>query len=464
MDDNQNPLDEEFDDQAEETKSGWLRSIQGRSNQWVEQSKQMAANLGQTAQQSTQNMQRRLGEDYYAIIENEPVIQETFVLEDLLYENSILLKTVHNVHWSQVLFWGTNADLFARNETQIARITDKLFHTGPGHTRYFDEINKFMDIERGRGHRLKHGHSIEYLPQMIQKFGVKSIPGYILHLSQDFMSVDGIPLVQNSWDTKRLIEGIGVSKKVATKLVSLSFARSLPMLSMTIGALYIWQAVDIQRRAKPYLETAQLAGEHRDYTAATDNYKRALEIERNPAILIDLGNIYLQRERTWFRAHQTYREALNLLSDNPTQTVINGEAKLSLRGMVGLMSLSTADVLSEMHPEYYNEHVQDLVNATVFSFSQTASELKSSNPLATPPHFSSAINYYLAAKAACSYPFADERRETVLFNLKQALEALGFVAQYDEDNLHEPITVVKHLWANELVLPDELETELGNYL
>ena len=84
--------------------------------------------------------------------------------------------------------------------------------------------------------------------------------------------------------------------------------------------------------------------------------------------------------------------------------------------------------------------------------------------MATPPHFSSTINYYLAAKAACSYPFANERRETVLFNLKQALDALGLVAQYDEDNLRQPITVVKHLWTNELVLPDELETELGTDL
>ena len=466
MDDNRNLPDDEFEAEQEEIKSNWLRSMQTRSSQLVEQSKHMAANLGQTAQQSTQNIQRRLGEDYYAIIENEPVIQETFVLEDLLYENSILLKTVYNTHWSSVLLWGTVAKDAHLNEKVITNWSDKVFHN---HLSRYHEVSQYMDSVKGGAHRLKFGHSIEYLPNIIQEFGVKKgVPGFYAHLLQDFGSPAGIPVLPYSWNVKGyLSQYASLSASSATRLVSINFARTLPMVAFAMGAKCVWDSYLNQRRTKAmrtYLEIAQLATEHRDYNAAIDNYKRALEIERNPAILIDLGNVYLQREKNWFRAHQTFHEALNLLSDDPTQTVINGEAQLSLRGMVGLMTLATADVLSEMHPEYWNEHVQDLVNATVFSFSQTASDLKSSNPLATPPHFSSAINYYLAAKAACSYPFADERRETVLFNLKQALDALGLVARYDEDNLRQPITVVKHLWANELVLPDELETELGTYL
>ena len=54
----------------------------------------------------------------------------------------------------------------------------------------------------GTGHRLKFGHSIEYLPQVVEKFGNEGVPAFFMHLLQDFTTVDGLPIVPHAWDVK----------------------------------------------------------------------------------------------------------------------------------------------------------------------------------------------------------------------------------------------------------------------
>ncbi|MFN8411645.1 MAG: hypothetical protein U0Z26_04585 [Anaerolineales bacterium] len=113
-------------------------------------------------------------------------------------------------------------------------------------------------------------------------------------------------------------------------------------------------------------------------------------------------------------------------------------------------------------------HVRDLVNATVFSFTSAATKQQSSSndlipdSAVAPAQFSAAINYYLAAKSACYYPFAEERQEKVLRNLQASLRCLGLMAQYDEERLRKPATTLRELWTMELLPPDEIETALAS--
>ncbi len=224
-----------------------------------------------------------------------------------------------------------------------------------------------------------------------------------------------------------------------------------------------------QEEGQNYLKTAALAIENHDYNASVANYQRALEIERSPYILMALGQVYMHRASNRLRAHQTFTDAITLLADRHDAVIPYNYSKISVRGLAGIQALATADVLADIHPEHWNDHVRDLVNATVFSFTSAANkQAKESDDLipdtaVTQAQFSAAINYYLAAKSACYYPFAEERQEKVLRNIQSSLRCLGLMAQYDEEKLRQPATTLRHLWAMELLSPDEIETVLASY-
>ena len=436
-------------------------------------SEQIARMTIEPAQETFGRLQRRFGEDYYVILTENPIMADTLSRSALLYEDQILLHTAFNAHWTTTVFWGSAAKVVTRLEHGIGSVAGRWFHYGPGHIKQWDEVNKFMDTAIGVGHRLKFGHSIEYLPQIIENFGLEGVPAYFLHLLQDFTTVDGIPIVQNAWEIKKQLERAGLSPKTATRMVSINFARTLSSITTAIWLYQVWQDADArfklskQSKYENYLKTAQGAAENSDYTAAIINLKRALELEREPQTLMALGHIYMQRETSRLRSHQAFTEAVTMLSTDINTTVYYGGANLSLRGIAGTQALSTADVLSEIHPEHWNDYIQDLVNATVYSFASTAEkqfESSVTDPLVAPAKFSAAINYYLAAKSACYYPLMQDRQEIVVNNLKQALRSLGLVAQYDEEQLREPISTIQKLWAMELMPPDEIEMALGTYI
>ena len=193
---------------------------------------------------------------------------------------------------------------------------------------------------------------------------------------------------------------------------------------------------DIQQstiRRRIVLNTAADAFQNQDYKGAAANYESVLEIERNPYVMIALGQVYMQRVLNRLRAHLIFCETVKLLSNQPTSTVPYCNAKISTRGIAGIHALATAQVLGNIQHEHWNDHVRDLVNATVFSFSSTAKVLsRKNNPFKpAPTNLSAAINYYLAAKSACHYPFAEEREDKVEINLEAAHHCLESVAQYD---------------------------------
>jgi hypothetical protein len=432
----------------------------------------LAQNASQTTQSTVGKIQRKFGEDYYDILEENPLVLDTLSRSNLLIENKDLLSTAFNVPWMTTLFWSAAAGGVLASQQQLAQVFGEVLHYGPGHIKQWEAVNKFMDSVIGKGHRLKFGHSFEFLGQVVEKFGVEGVPAFFMHLLQDFTTVDGIPIVPRAWDVKETVQLAGLSKKAATGLVSISFSSTLGALAVITVVSELWKfgdAVKKKAKTKNYLKTAAVAIQNHDYNASVANYQRALEIERSPYILMALGQVYMHRASNRLRAHQTFSDAVTLLADRPADVVPYNHSKLSVRGLAGIQALSTADVLADIHPEHWNDHVRDLVNATVFSFTSAANtQAKQSDDLipdtaVTPAQFSAAINYYLAAKSACYYPFAEERQEKVLRNIQASLRCLGLMAQYDEEKLRQPATALRQLWAMELLPPDEIETALASY-
>ena len=416
--------------------------------------------------------QRKLGEDYYAVLAENPLISDTLSRSDLLVQDRELLSTVFNIPWTTTLLWSAAAGSSVTLQRPIGSTVGKLFHYGPGHVKRWDEINKFMDTAAGRGHRLRFGHSLDYLRQIVERYGIEGVPAYFTHLLQDFTTVDGIPIVPNAWDWKQTLQSAGLPRKAAVGLVSISFSSLLAALAVVNLLSELWKFFEAFRKAmktRNYLNTAAAAIRNRDYIAAVTNYQRALEVERSPFVLMALGQVYMQRASNRLRAHQSFTEAVTLLASSPGLTVPYGHAGLSVRGLAGIQALATADVLADIHPEHWNDHVRDLVNASVFSFSSAAArQARQSddlipNAVIPPSQFSAAINYYLAAKSACYYPFAEERQETVQSNVMSALRSLGLMAQYDEDSLRQPANTIRQLWTMELLPPEETEAILATH-
>lgn len=168
-------------------------------------------------------------------------------------------------------------------------------------------------------------------------------------------------------------------------------------------------------------------------------------------------------------SHQIFTEAVTRLADCPAAAIPYRQAQLSIRGLAGIQALATAEVLADIHAEFWNDHVGELVNGTVYSFSATAAHQVSQttdvvpDALWTPALFSAAINYYLAAKAVGYYPLTTKREHTVTQNIEEALRSLELMAQSDEERLRAPVDTFRQLWGKELLPPDQAETVLALY-
>lgn len=440
------------------------------SQQGADASSRLVKTARQTSQAKLGTIQRKLGEDYYAILNKNPLVLDTLSRSELLIENKKLLSTIFNVPWTTTLLWGAAASGALGAQKPLSRLLGREFHYKPGHAKYWQQVSAFMDQERGKGHRLKFGHSIDHLPQIVEKFGIEAVPGYFLHLLQDALTVDGIPILPRSWEVKTYLqEVLQISPQKAVGLVSINFSKLLGMFSAASFIANVWQLTGSlikNAKLKSQLKIASAALQSRDYNAAIANYQHALELERSPFVLMALGQAQMQRATSRLRAHKTFTEAVTLLADRPALAVPYFHAKLSVRGLAGIQALATVDVLVSLHPEHWNDHVEDLVNATVFSFSSTAQELARQRNdlvpdlLVTPALFSAALNYYLAAKAACYFPLADERQEIVTRNLQAALQSLTLLAQYDEEQLRPATDTIRRLWAMELLPENEFEQAL----
>ncbi|MCA9955367.1 MAG: hypothetical protein KC434_11645 [Anaerolineales bacterium] len=441
-----------------------LRRGVKRAGETADSTTQKTVKLGnqlmQNAGTAVGHLQRHLGEDYYAILAQNPLVLDTLSREALLHENELLLQSAFNIPWRTSLFWGVNLGAMQIMQHDVAKTMGQLFHYGPGHLKRWDEVNRYMDSVRGSGHRLKFGHSIDHLPVIVERFGVEGVPAYTMHLLQDFTTVDGIPIMPNAWEIKTNLQALGLQRKTAASLVSLSFTGMLGAMLLLTWVSDLWKmggAMVKKRKMKRFLDTAVHALQNDDHKTAATNYEFALEIDQNPYVMMALGQVYAQHGDTRYRSHRIFEKAFDLLAAEPGKTFLYHQAQLSVRGMAGVQALATVDAFEGLKQDFWNEHLSKLVQATCYSFGAAAkTQAKQAadrvpDAIVNPAQFSVALNYYLAAKTACYYPFLKERQALVETNLANALRALGMVAQYDEETLRQPIETLRQLWSYELL-------------
>ncbi|MAT98220.1 MAG: hypothetical protein CL608_13830 [Anaerolineaceae bacterium] len=421
---------------------------------------QLRNQLKQNAGTAVGQLQRRLGEDYYAILGQNPLVLDTLSREALLQENELLLQSAFSIPWRTSLFWGVNVGTVQILQHDIAKTVGQVFHYGPGHLPRWAAVNRYMDQVSGSGHRLKFGHSIDHLPEIVERFGIEGVPAYTMHLLQDFTTVDGIPMMPNAWEMKTNLQALGLKPKTAAGLVSLSFTGMLGAMLLLAWVSELWKmggTLVRKRKMKQFLETAVHALQHGDHKTAATNYEFALEVDQNPYVMMALGQVYAQHGDTRFKSHRIIEKAFDLLAAEPGKTMPYNQAQLSVRGMAGVQALATVDAYEGLKQDFWNEHLSKLVQATCYSFGTAAQAQQAADRvpdvLVNPAQFSAALNYYLAAKTACYYPFLKERQSLVETNLAAAQRALGMVAQYDEENLRQPIESLRQLWDYELLAP-----------
>ncbi len=385
----------------------------------------------------------------------------------LLIENKELLSTALNTSWMTSTLWLSASGATTTFQHPIGKALGGLLHYGPGHIRHWEQVNRYMDSVRGSGHRLKFGHSVDNLPEICRRFGIGGVPAYFCHMLQDFTTVDGVPFLPHSLAIKGYLQHLGISAKVATSLVSLTASH---VLAGAMIATAIWKSQEQRERGdrkRKLLASAESAAENMDYTGAIESYKRALELGRDPSVLIALGQVYLRRPASRPYAHRAFTDAVQILGSDTTKTFTYHGAQLSLRGIAGLHALATADVIGERYPEYWEEQVESLVNATIHSFASTASKLEVqpdrsiSQPLTRPRYFSAALNRYLAAQTSCQYPLLDGRQDLVKTQITAAMGLLGRVAQQSEQALREPADQLRGVWVRTVLPEDEADVILA---
>jgi hypothetical protein len=412
-------------------------------------------------------IQSSFGEDYGRIFAGNPLVLDALSRAPLLLENRELLSTAFNLPWMTSLLWSAAAGSVTAFQRPIGHALGGLFHYGPGHVPRWADINQFMDSVSGSGHRLKYGHSLEVVPEIVERFGYEGIPAYICHLAQDFTSVAGLPILPNAWTMKQNLVIAGIGPKTATSLVSLSASNVLAGLTIAAAVWKMWETWEKDNRKRKLLRTAELAAQNQDYGGAIESYRQALELERAPGTLAALGQVYLRRAATRPYAHRAFADVVQMLGAEPEKAIPYHGAQISLRGVAGLQALATADVIGDRYPQFWQEQVEDLVNATIHSFSSAAarlereSERRISSRVARPPLFSAAINHYLAAQTACQFPLLGDRQRLVTAHIAAALGTLGRLARQDEPNLRDSANQLREMWARTVLPGDEADLMLA---
>lgn len=89
-------------------------------------------------------------------------------------------------------------------QPHIANIMTAMINAGAHSlvelTKSFNDVNgsspvdKFMDAASGWGHRVEHGHSLDHLPVIYEKYGLNGLGDYVTHGVRDLMSPHGMPM------------------------------------------------------------------------------------------------------------------------------------------------------------------------------------------------------------------------------------------------------------------------------
>lgn len=420
-----------------------------------------------TAETAIESAQRRLGEDYFVVLEHNPIVESSFDKAPLLTRDKDLLGTAFNIPWKMTALWMLAAGVILTRHHGMDHLLGQILHYGPGHVAHWSEINSFMDTAIGSGHRLKFGHTIDFLPDIVERFGWEGAPAFFTHLLQDAFTVDGIPVFPHSWALKHSLVAAGMVPKTAASLLAITAAETLGVALLAVAVTKATIALKTARRRRHYLKVAAECTEVGDLSGAAENYKRALALEQSPGVLMALGQVYVRRKATRIQAYQAFKRAMDGLATDSLAEIEYGGGRVSLRGTAGLQALSTIDVLGDRYPQSFDEEATNIVNGTVASFKRLAEKQEAEfngwvrNALVAPPIFSAAINRFFAAQAACQYPLLENRGQRVRQQTEAALRDLALVAQYDEHRLRSRITTLREIWARTVLPSDEAETALA---
>lgn len=166
---------------------------------------------------------------------------------------------------SSLLTAGGAAAGYAARRT-IGRALSIWLHDRPGHWATFADINAWMDQKRGRRHRIKHGHSPEVFFELLRLFGPRAIPGYAVHISQDFLTADGIPYLPYARYALVGLRKAGLKSSLAAGLVTVNIDKAIAIyclarLGLAAGKVGYAVACNVGERRK-----------RKDRVAANDHY------------------------------------------------------------------------------------------------------------------------------------------------------------------------------------------------
>lgn len=90
------------------------------------------------------------------------------------------------------------------------------------HLEAFAAVNGAMDNGGKWAHRLRYGHSLEWLPSLISKCGWTTVAAYPIHLAQDITTDHGIPVIPWAGHIYNVLLRCGVKPTVALRLLSVN--------------------------------------------------------------------------------------------------------------------------------------------------------------------------------------------------------------------------------------------------
>jgi hypothetical protein len=114
------------------------------------------------------------------------------------------------------------------------------------HLAVFDAVNAAMDAGGGWAHRLLYGHSLEWLPDLISQCGWITLIAYPVHLTQDFTTAQGIPVIPWAGRIYESLVASGVTPTAALGLLSVNLGNVLAaagaIAAFVVIANIAWEA------------------------------------------------------------------------------------------------------------------------------------------------------------------------------------------------------------------------------
>jgi hypothetical protein len=137
--------------------------------------------------------------------------------------------------WSRaILSVGSAASLVGNSRLIRVKARSWLHPDYSSHPRVFRQINQAIDSVRGPWHRIFGGHSIEWLPSLVCQFGLIAIPAYVIHLTQDFTTAQGIPLIPFANVVHGWLVSAGLSYGTAAAVLSVNAAHLVALIGTGI--------------------------------------------------------------------------------------------------------------------------------------------------------------------------------------------------------------------------------------